>query len=418
VLESYGITLIFRLDNFLRLPYVSSAAGKRTDAQWPARSVYQRKGSGQMIIGVPREIKNHEYRVALTPSGVKELQSGDHRVIVQKGAGLASGFNDADYIEAEAMVMASRRQLFGSSEMIVKVKEPLPEEYELLREGQIVFTFFHFAASRALTRAMIRRKIIAIPYETIQLEDGSLPILRPMSEIAGRLAVQAGAVYLERPHRGSGILLPRVSGAAPAKVTVLGGGVAGSSAAASAAALGAHVTVLDIDPDRLARLKEILPANAAVLFSGEDAISKLVPETDLLIGAVLSPGRRAPVLVSKSLVRQMRPGSVIVDIAVDQGGCIETTRPTTYDKPTYAVHGVTHYCVANLPGAVPRTSTPALTAVTLPYVREIADKGYVRATTENPAIGKAITLVEGKAVREDIAGYCGVSVTRVADVMG
>ena len=370
-----------------------------------------------MIIGVPKEIKNHEYRVALTPSGVREVRSSGHTVLVEKGAGLASGYTDSDYARAGATVTSSRRHLFRSAEMIVKVKEPLPEEYERLREGQIIFTFFHFAASRALTRAMIRRKIVAMAYETIQLEDGGLPILRAMSEIAGRLAVQAGAMYLERPHKGSGILLARVPGVAPAKVIVLGGGVAGSSAAASAAALGAQVTVLDINLNRLRRLKEILPPNAITLFSNQDAISKLVPETDLLIGAVLSPGERTPILVEKSVVKRMRPGSVIVDIAVDQGGCIETTRPTTYDKPTYVVHGVTHYCVANMPGAVPRTSTPALTAATLPYVREIADKGYVAAAKENPAIARATTLVKGKVVRQDIAEYFGFKHTPLANIL-
>ncbi len=370
-----------------------------------------------MIIGVPKEVKNHEYRVALTPSGARQLKACGHTVVVEKGAGAASGFSDGEYRAAGAAAAAGRKPLFHSAEMIVKVKQPVPEEYELLREGQIVFTFFHFAASRALTRAMIRRKIIAIPYETIQLEDGRLPILRPMSEVAGKLAVQAGAKYLERTHKGSGILLSRISGVAPARVTVLGGGVAGSSAAASAAALGALVTVLDIDLDRLKWLDEFLPPNAVALFSDQDTVAKFVPETDLLVGAVLSPGRKAPVVVKRDLVKSMRPGSVIVDIAVDQGGCIETTRATTYDKPTYVVHGVTHYCVSNLPGAVPRTSTPALTAATLPYVKEIADKGYATAARENPAITRAVTLVKGNVVRKDIGDYFGLRHTPLHDVV-
>ncbi len=356
-----------------------------------------------MIIGAPKEIKPHESRLALTPSGARELVARGHRVLIEKGAGLASGFRDSDYTHAGAEIARSRRHLFGSSEMILKVKEPPPDEYDLVKKGQIVFTFFHFAASRSLTPAMIRRKIIAIPYETIQLHDGSLPILAPMSEIAGKLAVQEGARYLERPHRGSGILMGGIAGVAPARVTVLGGGVAGSSAAASAAALGAGVTVLDINPQKLKRLKEIIPANVTTLLSNPTTISQIVPETDLLIAAVLVPGKKAPVLVSKQLVKKMRTGSVIVDIAVDQGGCVETTRPTTFQNPAYVRHGVIHFTVANLPGAVPRTSTPALAGATLPYTMQIADKGYVAAARENPAIAGALTLIEGKVLRQDIA---------------
>jgi alanine dehydrogenase len=370
-----------------------------------------------MIVGVPKEIKSEEYRVALLPSGARALKTKGHKVIVQKGAGLGSGFNDSDYARSGAALTSSRRDLFHSSEMILKVKEPLAEEYDLLKEGQIVFTFFHFAASRRLTTAMIRKGIVAIPYETIQLEDGSLPILTPMSEIAGKLAVQAGARYLERPFGGSGVLLGRVAGVSPPRVAILGGGVAGSSAAASAAALGSQVTVLDVNPEKLRRLREIMPPNVVTISSNPNTISEIVPEADLLIGAVLSPGQKAPVLVNKALVKKMRPGSVIVDIAVDQGGCIETTRPTTYDNPTYVVYGVIHFCVANLPGAVPRTATPALAAAVFPYVEEIADKGYVMAIRENPAVAKAVTLIEGKVIRKDIADLFRLKQASLEDVL-
>ncbi len=321
-----------------------------------------------MIIGVPKEIKDNEFRVGVVPGGVEELISAGHQVLIEKGAGKGSGISDADFRGAGAVILSKRRELFRRAEMIVKVKEPQPSEYGLLREGQIVFCYFHFAASKPLTRAMIRSKITAVAYETLRLPSGEHPLLTPMSEVAGKMAIQEGAKYLESSMGGKGILLGGVAGVKPAKVVVLGGGVVGSNAAKTAAGLGARVTVLDINPGRLRRLEEILPKNVITLVSNRRVIREEIRGADLLIGAVYVEGEKAPYLVTESMVKNMKPGSVIVDVAIDQGGCIETARPTTHSRPVYVKHEVVHYCVTNIPGAVGITSTFALTNSTLPFV--------------------------------------------------
>ena len=370
-----------------------------------------------MIIGVPKEIKNHEYRVSLLPFAVEALKEAGHTILVEKSAGAGSGIEDAEYDKSGAEIVGSAAAVYSGAEMIVKVKEPLPQEYELLRPGQIVFTYFHFAASRELTEAVIRQKIIAIAYETIELEDGSLPLLTPMSEVAGRMAVHEGAKYLEEPLKGRGILLAGVPGVEPAKVVIVGGGVVGANAAKMAAGLGADVVILDISLERLRYLDDIMPKNVTTLMSNTHNLRRMVSEADLLIGAVLVTGDKAPVLVSEEMVSTMKHGAVIVDVAVDQGGCIETTHPTTHEDPTYIVHDVVHYCVANMPGAVARTSTFALANATFPYVMQIADKGYRRAAIENPAIRKGINVSEGKVAIPEIAGLFGLELIAAGELL-
>ena len=348
-----------------------------------------------MVIGVPREIKNHEYRVGLLPVHAHALRAAGHRVLVERNAGAGSGARDEDYREAGATVVRSAREVYTRAGMIVKVKEPQPPEFRWLRPKQTVFTYFHFAASRGLVEAVIKARIVAIAYETVRAADGSLPLLVPMSEIAGRMAVHEGAKYLEEPFKGRGLLLAGVPGVAPAKVAVIGGGIVGANAAKMAAGLGADVTILDVSLPRLRYLDDVMPKNVTTLMSNAYNIRDAALQADLLIGAVLVTGAKAPVLVGEALVKQMKRGAVIVDVAIDQGGSIATSRPTTHGAPTFVRHGVVHYCVTNMPGAVARTSTSALTNATFPYVLEIANKGWHRAAEENAAIRSGLNIVEG-----------------------
>ena len=360
-----------------------------------------------MIVGVPREIKDHEHRVALLPSGAEELVRRGHAVLVERGAGSGSGVADEDYTLAGARIVPTAAEVYAQAGMIVKVKEPLPQEYGLLKAGQIVFTYFHFAAAKTLTEAMLQAGITAVAYETIRMPDGELPLLTPMSEIAGRMAIQEGAKYLEKPMEGRGILLGGVPGVAPAQVVILGGGVVGSNAAKVAAGLGARVTILDVNLKRLRYLDDIMPANVVTLMSNAHNIRDMVTRADLLIGAVLIEGARAPTLVTKAMLRTMKPGAVIIDVAVDQGGCCETCKPTTHSNPTYVIDGVVHYCVANMPGAVGRTSTYALTNATFPYVLEIAGKGP-EAWKANPAIRGGVNLIAGRVANRAVAETFGL----------
>ncbi|TXE16833.1 alanine dehydrogenase [Psychroflexus gondwanensis] len=355
-----------------------------------------------MKIGVPIEVKNNESRVSITPAGVFELTKRKHHVYVQTQAGLASGFEDLDYIEAGAEILSSLDAVYEKAEMIVKVKEPIEKEYALVREGQIIFTYFHFASSQALTQAMIASRAVCIAYETVEDEDGSLPLLTPMSEVAGRMATQQGAKYLEKPIRGKGILLGGVPGVPPGKVLVLGAGVVGIQAAKMAAGLGAHVTIFDINMKRLRYVNDIMPSHVVTAFSNEYNIRKHIKTADLIIGAVLIPGARAPKLITRDMLKDMTPGTVMVDVAVDQGGCFETTRPTSHEDPTYIIDDVVHYCVTNMPGAVPYTSTLALTNVTFPYVLDIAQKGWKEACNSDPSLVKGLSLDHGKVICKEI----------------
>ena len=370
-----------------------------------------------MIVGVPKEIKNHEYRVSTLPSGVEALTKHGHKVYVQSGAGEGTGIPDDAYAKAGAEILKTAKQIFEKSEIIVKVKEPQESEYPLLRKGQIIFTYFHFAASRSLTEEMLKKEIIAIAYETIMLPNGHLPLLTPMSEVAGRMAIQEGARYLSKPTGGAGILLAGVPGVPPAKIVILGAGVVGMNAAKVAAGLGAIVTVLDINIDKLRYIDDTLPANVRTLFSNPHTLRKAVIDADLIVGAVLVAGAKAPVLISRDLLREMKPGSVIVDVAVDQGGCVETTHPTTHEKPVYIEEGVVHYCVANMPGAVPKTSSYALANATFPYLMEIANKGYVKAGRENPAIAHGINMVEGTLSSLEISQAFNLKYVEISKVL-
>ncbi|MDL5053663.1 alanine dehydrogenase [Oscillatoria laete-virens NRMC-F 0139] len=348
-----------------------------------------------MVIGIPKEIKNHEYRVGLLPGHVEELRADGHRVIVQRGAGKGSGATDQDYIRAGAQIAPTAAAVWARADFIVKVKEPLPSEYRRMRKGQLLMAFFHFAADASLLRAVQRSGCHAVAYELIRSGGGSLPCLTPMSEIAGRMAVHEGAKCLEEPHHGRGLLLAGVPGVVPAKVVILGGGVVGMNAAKMAAGLGADVRLLDISLDRLRYLDDILPANVTLLMSDAQNIREQAAEADLLIGAVLIPGARTPVLVSEALVKKMKPGAVIVDVGIDQGGCVATVRPTTHDAPTFVRHGVVHYCVTNMPGAVARTSTQALTNATFPFVRDLAARG-TRAFDEPGPLRSGLAVSAGK----------------------
>ncbi|MFP4058414.1 MAG: alanine dehydrogenase [Candidatus Brocadiia bacterium] len=356
-----------------------------------------------MVVGVPGEIKPDEYRVALIPVGVEELRRRGHRVLLQRGAGEGSGIGDALYAEHGAHVVASPRAVYEAADLVVKVKEPLPQEYGLLREGQTVFCFFHFAASRPLTEAMLGARIVAVAYETIRTPDGRLPLLTPMSEIAGKMSIQEGAKYLERPMMGRGILLGGVPGVDPANVLVLGGGTVGTNAAKTAAGLGARVTVADVDLGRLRYLDDIMPRNVTTIYCDAHVLREKIPEADLVVGAVLRRGARAPVLVTEDMVKTMKQGAVIVDVSVDQGGCVETVEPTTHHDPVRVKHGVVHYGVANMPGAVGRTATYALTNATLPFLLQLADQGFERAAAESPAIRSGLNLVRGKVTNEAVA---------------
>lgn len=355
-----------------------------------------------MIIGIPKEIKNNEYRVGATPAGVIEFIKRGHEVYIQSTAGLGSGFPDQKYIDVGAKILPNIEDIYTIAEMIIKVKEPIEPEYKMVRENQLIFTYFHFASSEALTKAMIQSKATCIAYETVEVA-GTLPLLTPMSEVAGRMAVQQGAKYLEKPLQGKGILLGGVPGVSPANVIILGGGVVGTQAAKMAAGLDANVTILDINLDRLRHLTDIMPKNVVTIYSNEYNIRELLPTADLIIGAVLIPGAKAPNLITKDMLKEMKKGTVLVDVAVDQGGCIETCKPTTHEKPTYLVDDILHYCVANMPGAVPFTSTTALTNSTLPYAIKLADNGWKKACKENNPLRKGLNIVEGKIVYEEIA---------------
>jgi alanine dehydrogenase len=356
-----------------------------------------------MIIGIPKEIKNNENRVALTPAGAAELVKNGHEVFVQKNAGLGSGFSDSDYVAAGAKILETIDSVYNVSEMIIKVKEPIEIEYGLIKKDQIIYTYFHFASSEVLTRAMIKSDAICLAYETVELDDRSLPLLIPMSEVAGRMSVQEGAKYLEKTFGGRGVLLGGVPGVYPAKVLVIGGGIVGTEAAKMAAGLGADVTIMDVSLKRLRYLNDIMPANVKTMMSNEFNIREMVPSHDLIIGAVLIPGTKAPSLVTRDMLATMNPGTVIVDVAVDQGGCIETTHPTTHDNPTFLVENVIHYCVANMPGAVPRTSTIALTNATLPYAVKIANEGWLNACRHDNALKKGLNIVNGNVVYKGVA---------------
>ncbi|MDQ1329328.1 MAG: alanine dehydrogenase [Candidatus Poribacteria bacterium] len=361
-----------------------------------------------MIIGVPKEMKPYEYRVALLPVGTETLVKAGHRAIIQDGAGLGSGITNEDYQKAGAEIVSTMDEVYQNAEMMVKVKEPMPEEYNLIKQGMVIFTYFHFAANIPLAQEMLARKPICIAYETIQEKDGSLPLLTPMSEVAGRMAIQEGAKYLEKPMMGRGILLGGVPGVAPANVVILGGGIVGTNAAKVAAAFGAQVTIMDINMDRLRYLDDIMPKNVVTLMSNAHNIRDRIKEADLLIGAVLVPGSRTPSLVTRDMIKTMKPGAVIVDVSVDQGGCIETTRPTTHYNPTFVEYDVVHYCVTNIPGAVGRTSSYALTNVTLPFVLQLANKGWRKALTENPALLKGLNIANGKVTFKAIAETLGL----------
>lgn len=362
-----------------------------------------------MIIGVPKEIKNKENRVGMVIAGVRTLTEAGHKVFVQASAGIGAGISDEDYRKAGAVILESAKEIYDRAEMIVKVKEPLPEEYNLLKEGQVLYTYLHLAADEKLTKALLDRKIIGVAYETIQAADGSLPLLSPMSAVAGRMATQIGASYLQHDHGGKGMLLGGVTGVDRASVVVLGGGVVGVNSAKMAVGLGAKVTILDTNVGRLEYLSDIFGNTLQTLYSNSEQVEKAVIGADLVIGAVLVPGAKAPKLVRKDMVTRMQPGGVIIDVAVDQGGSVETCRPTSHENPTYLVDGVIHYAVPNMPGAVPRTSTFALTNVTLKYAFMIAQMGWKEAVMKDPMLFKGVNLALGKCVYKQVADDLGLS---------
>lgn len=356
-----------------------------------------------MIIGVPKEVKNNEFRVAIVPAGVRQLTRDGHEVLVEKHAGEGSGIPDDEFVEAGAELIDAPQEIFSRADMVMKVKEPLPSEWEMIRPDQILFTYFHFASSKELTDAMIKSGAICVAYETISTPDHKLPLLTPMSEVAGRMSIQEGAKYLEKPQKGRGILLAGVPGVEPANVVILGGGVVGSNAAQMAAGLGARVTILDINLDRMRYLSEIMPPNVVTLMSNEYNIRHQLREADLVVGAVLVVGARAPRLITRDMLGLMKTGAVIVDVAIDQGGCVETSKPTTHEDPVFVVDGVVHYCVTNMPGAVGRTSTYALTNVTLPYARKIAELGFPQFAKEDAALAAGVNVVDGKVTYRPVA---------------
>ncbi|HET7631018.1 MAG TPA: alanine dehydrogenase [Gemmatimonadaceae bacterium] len=371
-----------------------------------------------MKVGVPKEIKTNENRVALVPAGAEALVSAGHSVLVEAGAGEGSGFADADYTAVGAKIGSDADTVWRDSEMIMKVKEPIEPEWKRLRKGQLVFTYFHFAADEKLTRAHLASGAVCVAYETVELPNRELPLLTPMSEVAGRMAVQEGAKYLEKLHGGRGVLLGGVPGVAPARVVILGGGVVGTNAAKMAAGMGAMVTILDISLERLRYLSDVMPANVQLIHSNRHHILDAIATADLVVGGVLIAGGKAPKLVRREDLKRMRNGSVIVDVAVDQGGCVETTRPTTHEDPTYVVDGVIHYSVANMPGGVPRTSTLALTNATLPYALQLANKGWKRALKENPALLKGLNVVDGKVTYHAVAEAFGMPYEDAARFVG
>ena len=356
-----------------------------------------------MKVGIPKEIKNNENRVGMTPAGVAELTRRGHEVSVQHTAGDGSGFCDDDYIAAGARILPTIEAVYRESEMIVKVKEPIEPEYELVRQGQLLFTYFHFACEKELTEAMIRSKAVCLAYETVQQPDGSLPLLQPMSEVAGRMATLNGAYYLQKTKGGKGKLISGVPGVSPARVLILGGGVVGEAAARMAAGLGAEVTIADISLPRLRQLDIETPANVHTLYSSEHNIRQLLPSVDIVIGSVLVPGDKAPHLITRQMLSLMEPGTVLVDVAIDQGGCFETSHPTTHSDPVYIEDGIVHYCVANIPGSVPNTSTLALTNATLRYVLALADKGWRQACRDDASLAKGLNVVDGRVVYKAVA---------------
>jgi len=362
-----------------------------------------------MLIGVPKEIKNNENRVALTPSCVQELTKLGHELVIQHTAGDGSGFSDQQYEEAGAKILPDIASVYQKADMIMKVKEPIEPEYKLIRENQLLFTYFHFASSEQLTKAMLESGAICVAYETVERSDRSLPLLIPMSEVAGRMSIQQGAKYLEKPQGGRGILLGGVPSVRPAKVMILGGGVVGTQAAKMAAGLGADVTILDVNMDRMRYLDDIMPPNVDTFMSSEYNIRELLPTHDLIVGAVLIPGAKAPKLIRRDMLKEMREGTVMVDVAVDQGGCFETTKPTTHQDPIYEIDGVIHYSVANMPGAVPYTSTLALTNATLPYTKQLAQKGWKQAAIDNRELLLGLNMVHGQIVYQAVAEAFGLS---------
>ena len=375
-----------------------------------------------MIVGVPKEIKTREYRVGMVPAGVRALTGAGHTVLVETNAGSGSGLPDSEYQRVGAQIVQSADEVWKRAEMVVKVKEPIAPEYERIQDGQIIYTYFHLAGvDPELTRTLVKKKASAVAYETIQMEDGSLPLLKPMSEVAGKMAIQVGAACLEKAHGGKGILLGGVPGVRRGRVVILGGGVVGTCAAKVAVGLGAEVTLIDINLERLTYLDDVFLGRVSTLASDSESIAKSVREADLVIGGVLIPGGKAPKLVSEALIAEMSPGSVVVDVAVDQGGCIETCVPTTHDNPTFVKHGVVHYCVANMPGAVPQTSTFALTNTTRPYARKIADMGLVEAIKADKALARGINTYNGHVTYEAVAkdlGYNYLSILEALSAKG
>jgi alanine dehydrogenase len=370
-----------------------------------------------MIIGVPKEIKDNENRVALTPAGTRELAKRGHTVYVQTMAGFQSGFPDSEYTEVGAHILSTAEEVFQKADMIIKVKEPIAQEYGLIRPNQLVFTYFHFASYEPLTKAMMNSGAVCLAYETVELPDRSLPLLIPMSEVAGRMAIQEGAKYLEKPAQGRGVLLGGVPGVAPGKVLVLGGGIVGTQSAKMAAGLGAQVTILDVNLPRMRYLADVMPSNVITMYSNEYNVRRLIRDHDLIVGAVLIPGAKAPKLITRDMLKEMRPGTVMVDVAIDQGGAFETSKPTTHADPVYIIDEVVHYCVANMPGAVPYTSTIALTNATLPYAIDLANKGWKQACSDNHALKLGLNVVDGKVVYEGVAEAFNLPYTPVDDVM-
>ncbi len=370
-----------------------------------------------MIIGIPKEIKNNEFRVGMTPSGVNSFIRNGHTVYVEKGAGLGSGFSDELFSSVGAEICNSIEEVYSKSEMIIKVKEPLKQEYPLIKKDQIIYTFFHFASSKELTEAMIKSGAICIAYETVQNDDNTLPLLTPMSEVAGRMATQQGAKFLEKPQSGHGILLGGVPGVKPANVIVLGGGVVGTQAAKMAAGLGANVTIFDISLDRLRKLDDIMPKNVNTQFSNTYNILEAIKDAHLIIGAVLIPGAKAPNLITKKMLKHLNKGTVLVDVAVDQGGCFETTHPTTHQDPTYIIDDVLHYSVANMPGAVPVTSTEALTNATISRGLSIANKGWKIACDDDKSLRLGLNIINGKIVYKAVADAFKLDYTDLNDII-
>lgn len=370
-----------------------------------------------MIIGVPKEIKNNENRVAITPAGTQEFIRKGHTVYIQTKAGEGSGFSDEEYVGAGAKILPTAEDIFGIAEMIIKVKEPIEQEYSLIKKDQLVFTYFHFASYEPLVHAMIKTGAVCLAYETVERLDGSLPLLIPMSEVAGRMSIQEGAKYLEKPLKGRGILLGGVPGVMPAKVLILGGGVVGTNAAKIAAGMGADVIITDVNLNRLRYLDDVMPKNVRTMVSNDYTLRELVKTHDLIIGGVLIPGAKAPRLITRDMLKTMRPGTVLVDVAVDQGGCIETCKPTTHEDPTFIIDDIVHYCVANMPGAVPYTSTLALTNATLPYALKLANHGWKKACHDHIDLKKGLNIVNGKVVYRAVAEAFNTPFVDVKEVL-